>query len=108
MAEPAVQDTAKELYVARASRLNSFGNHSNVNLNDRNLDNHRHARGIAQALAGVYLRMIPFRNLWEELCSYDDLFLAFKKARKHKTAKQYALDLEKNFLMKSPQKRLTE
>jgi len=36
------------------------------------------------------------RNLWNELCSYDNLTLAYKKARKHKTLKKYVQDFEKN------------
>lgn len=34
------------------------------------------------------------RDLWAELCSYDNLFLAYKKARKHKTTKKYVLEFE--------------
>lgn len=36
------------------------------------------------------------RDLWLELCSYDNLLLAFKKARKHKTTLDYVIDFEKN------------
>jgi len=36
------------------------------------------------------------RDLWKELCSYDNLSLAYKKARKHKTLKKYVQDFEKN------------
>ncbi len=36
------------------------------------------------------------RNLWNELCSYDNLLLAFTKARKHKTQKPYVIEFEKN------------
>ncbi len=43
------------------------------------------------------------RDLWQDLCSYDNLLLAFKKARKHKTTKDYVLNFEKdlqpNFLL---------
>ena len=35
-------------------------------------------------------------ELWNKLCSYDNLFLAYKKARKHKTAKDYVIEFEKN------------
>ena len=35
-------------------------------------------------------------DLWENLCSYDNLFLAYKKARKHKTTKDYVIEFEKN------------
>ncbi len=36
------------------------------------------------------------RDLWQELCSYDNLFLAFKKARKHKTTIDYVIAFERN------------
>lgn len=39
--------------------------------------------------------MFSKRNLWQELCSYDNLLLAFKKARKHKTLKDYVIFFEK-------------
>lgn len=35
------------------------------------------------------------RDLWQELCSYENLELAFKKARKHKTLKEYVIEFEK-------------
>lgn len=34
-------------------------------------------------------------TLWEKLCSYDNLLLAFKKARKSKTTKEYVQEFEK-------------
>ncbi|HIH48180.1 TPA: hypothetical protein HA296_01095 [Candidatus Woesearchaeota archaeon] len=36
------------------------------------------------------------KDLWKDLCSYDNLFLAYKKARKHKTTKYYVIDFEKD------------
>lgn len=35
-------------------------------------------------------------DLYDALCSYDNLFLAYKKARKRKTAKSYVIEFEKN------------
>lgn len=35
-------------------------------------------------------------SLWEQLCDYENLVLAFKKARKHKTLKSYVIEFEKN------------
>lgn len=35
-------------------------------------------------------------NLYTKLCSYENLELAFKRARKKKTKKQYVIDFEKN------------
>lgn len=33
---------------------------------------------------------------YEELCSYENLLLAFQKARKGKTLKDYVINFEKN------------
>jgi len=40
--------------------------------------------------------MKTYRGLFDKLSDYDNLLLAFKKARKHKTKKQYVIDFEKN------------
>jgi RNA-directed DNA polymerase len=41
-------------------------------------------------------KMAHYRNLWDELCSYDNLDLAFRRARKGKTLKPYVIEFEKN------------
>ncbi len=40
--------------------------------------------------------MKTYRRLFEKLCSYDNLFLAYQNASKGKTQKKYVLDFEKN------------
>ena len=40
--------------------------------------------------------MVACRDLWKDLCSYKNLELAFKNARKHKTLKPYVIDFEAN------------
>lgn len=35
-------------------------------------------------------------DLYDALCPYDNLFLAYKKARKHKTTKSYIMNFEMN------------
>lgn len=35
-------------------------------------------------------------DLWKGLCSYNNLYLAYKKARKHKTKKDYVIEFEKD------------
>ena len=37
-------------------------------------------------------------NLWSSLCTFDNLFLAWKNARKRKTQKQYTIEFEKELL----------
>ena len=40
--------------------------------------------------------MKTYDNLWRDLCSYENLYFAYKKARKHKTTKQYVIEFEKD------------
>lgn len=40
--------------------------------------------------------MKTYRNLYPQLCSYENIELAFRKARKKKTTKQYVTDFESN------------
>jgi len=40
--------------------------------------------------------MKTYRDLYCDLCSYNNLFLAYKKARKHKTLKPYVVEFERN------------
>jgi len=81
--------------------VNNFNNRSNAN--DRNhFNNNGQFLRIAQTLAEIY-SMITYKNLWEGLCSYENLEFAYKKARKHKTTKDYVIeferDLENNLLL---------
>jgi retron-type reverse transcriptase len=82
--------------VARVGRLNNFNNNSNFNASNRNIDNNNiRVRGIAQSIAETIIMKKP-RDLWQELCSHKNFELAWRKARKHKTKKQYVIDFEKN------------
>ena len=40
--------------------------------------------------------MKSYKNVYNKLCSYKNLILAFKKTRKHKTLKTYVIEFEKN------------
>lgn len=40
--------------------------------------------------------MKTYKNLYHQICSYDNLFLAYEKARKHKTLKDYVKEFEKD------------
>ncbi len=42
--------------------------------------------------------MAAYRDLWRELCSYSNLELAFKRARKHKTLKLYVIEFKANLM----------
>jgi RNA-directed DNA polymerase len=51
-------------------------------------------RGIAQPHAETFI--MAYRDLWLELTSYENLYCAYRKARKHKTTKVYVIEFEKN------------
>ena len=40
--------------------------------------------------------MKSYNNLYIKLCSYENLYLAYEKAKKHKTNKSYVIKFEKN------------
>ena len=86
---------SRATHVARASWLNNFNNDSQFNANDRNINNHNRVRGIAQS-AEISFLMTVYRNLWQELCSYKNVELACRKARKGKTLKPYVIEFEQN------------
>ena len=77
----------------RGAYLNRLDNDSNVNLDNRFNNDNAHVSGIA--LLAFMLMQKP-KNLYNTLYSYDNLYLAFKKARKHKTTKEYVIEFEKN------------
>ncbi len=95
MVETAVQKSIKSYNVARASWLNNFNNNSNFNANDRNVNNDNRVRGIAR-YAETSLRNQDRHDLWQELCSYKNLELAFKNARKHKTLRPSVQEFERD------------
>ena len=92
MVEAAVR-ISKRATSCRASRLNRADNGSRFNADDRNVGNANN--GLLEIVQSAETYPMN-RNLWKELCSYNNLFLAFRKARRHKTLKQYVIDFEKN------------
>ena len=38
--------------------------------------------------------MKTYNNIYSQLCSYENLFSAYQKARKHKTSKRYVIEFE--------------
>jgi len=77
----------------RGAYLNRHNNDSNVNLNDRFNNDNAHVSGIA--LLCFTLMQKP-KSLYDSLCCYDNLCLAYKKARKRKTTKDYVINFEKD------------
>lgn len=74
----------------RSAVLNNDNNNSNVNGNN-NLNNN--ARFVSN---NPGTSKAPNTDLYSKLCSYDNLLLAWQRARKHKTLKPYVIEFEKN------------
>ena len=71
------------------------GNNNYNNLNgNNNLNNNGRFVGITLACQDILMKTC--RNIWSKLCSFENLELAFKRARKHKTLKPYVVDFERN------------
>ncbi|MFH1285125.1 MAG: hypothetical protein ABIH99_00935 [Candidatus Micrarchaeota archaeon] len=76
------------------NNLNNYNNRRSVNLN--NQPSNRFEMTLQLLLKGFGGLTKTYRNLFGKLCSYENLFEAFKKARKRKTRKPYVLEFEKN------------
>jgi len=84
MCKAAVKNPKAEWLLLRALCVNNLNNNSNANGNN-NLNNNARLRLITQ---------MENSELYIKLCSYQNLELAFKKARKHKTLKNMSLNLK--------------
>jgi len=76
--------------------LDSNYNGNRLDVNGNNFDNNRNgfAFGIALLLRPIVMK--TFNNLYPKLYSLSNLILAWKKARKHKTKKDYVIEFERN------------
>ena len=69
-------------------------NRSDLNGNNRNLDyGNNRMRGIA--LSG-FLDSMAYDDFYMQICDIDNLILAWRKARKHKTKKDYVINFEQD------------
>ncbi len=70
-----------------------FGSNYNNDINANNsLNNNGRFAGIAWAFKVSCMK--TYKNLWKQLISYENLWAAFRKARKGKTKKAYVKDFE--------------
>jgi len=76
--------------------VNRLNNRSRLNARNNLGNDNSRSVGIAHHETENFILMSSLRDLWQELCSYDNLFLAYTKARKHKTRKDYIIEFEKN------------
>ncbi len=79
-----------------AVRFNHNNGRFHVNGNNNFDNNNGHSREMALNTKTLYLSMKRHGNLFENLCSYENLELAFKKARRRKTLKPYVIEFENN------------
>jgi len=75
---------------------NNYNNRRNVNANYQ--ASNRFGMTVACILGLIFFSSMNFmkfyRHLYSQLCSYENLELAFKKARKRKTTKEYVIEFE--------------
>ena len=85
--------------VSLNSNRNADSNRLNVNGNNWNDNNNGYVFGMALASK---TKMKTYKNLYRQICSLDNLVLAWRKARKGKTQRDYVIeferDLKKNLL----------
>ena len=70
-------------------------NRSNANGRNHLGNNNRRLVGITQIIAKTPFIMKTHKKLWNNLTSYKNLEIAYRKARKHKTTKDYVIEFEK-------------
>ncbi len=81
------------------SRVLFLGNNDNNGLNgNNNLNNNARFVGIGKLTLGIIDSKAKMGELFDKLCDYENLELAFKKARKGKTKKQYVIEFEKDLM----------
>lgn len=73
----------------------NFDNRLNVNGNNWNDNDDGHSFGIV-LIQDIFIKMKTNKNLYNEIHDIKNLVLAWKKARKGKTKKDYVVEFEKN------------
>ncbi len=82
--------------VASLNSRNINGNRLNVNGNNWNDNNNGYAFGMALATKTKAMKTI--KNIYAEVYSLGNLILAWRKARKGKTKKDYVIEYEKDLI----------
>ncbi len=81
--------------VARDNNNWNDNNRRNVNLNNAPSNGLGMTRAcILEIILFICGNMKTYGNLYSQLCSYENLELAFEKARKRKTTKEYVIEFE--------------
>jgi len=71
-------------------------NDNRLHVNANNFDNNDNWYSFEIALVDQDINMKTYNKLYEKIISFDNLLLAWKKARKGKTKKDYVIEFEKN------------
>jgi len=80
--------------------LNDNNNRFNINANN-NINNNRPARGMIcpcrDTLIPQPIKVKTYKNLWSNLCSMENLELAYRKAKRHKSRNPRIIEFEKHW-----------
>jgi len=79
-------------------------NMSELNDNNRNLNYDNRMRGIAHVR--TFTTMKTYNNLYKDIISLSNLYLAYENARKNKTKKFYVIEFEKDLINNLKQLRI--
>mgnify|MGYP001585662847 FL=1 len=71
-------------------------NDDRLNLNGNNWNDNRNNHAFGMALAYKTIKMQSYNNLYNKIISFENLILAWKKARKGKTKKNYIIEFERD------------
>ena len=71
----------------------NLDNRSNLNVDNRNLNYNNRVRGMVSSRG---LKMKTYNEFYPEIYSFQNLYFAYRKARKGKTRKGYVMEFEEN------------
>ena len=87
----------REGYSGRLWCLGGVDNNNGGANGNNHLDNNNgRLAGIGPGTAGTLSHSTMHYSLFDQICSYDNIFFAYEKARKRKTQKPYILEFGKN------------
>ena len=77
----------------------NYNNNGQFHVNgNNNINNNGRSRGMALAnSSGHYFVMKSYSNLYDKVCDFENIKLAWKEARKRKTLKSYVIEFDKYF-----------
>ena len=76
--------------------LNNDNYNSNANGNNNLNNNSRFVSNIPSIIKAIFSGVTLCDNLYDSICSYKNLLLAYKKAKKKKSLKPYVMEFNKS------------